>query len=702
MINVSQRFRDAVIADSRRMFIKAVVDISDPDVSFTDVVSTSKAPFSVDAELHDKDTDFGQRYATLEHNRWLLDGNTEIYEDDYGAESQQGFASGAVADQNGEFSVAQSVELKFTGVDVLQAASVFFSNKAEDGHPVDFSISIMQGTTAVYTKSFTNFAATSASVDGFTVYEPTGLKITVSKWSDSRRVRIAEIIIGVYEQWTGDDLAGFQTAQRADLSMTSLPYGTVDLAIDNSARRFEPRAKESLFKSIEDRQGIDFKIGVDVGGSVEWVPAGRFYQYNGWKESDNGLTLRWNLVDIIGLLVDREYQAPETLPTTLGGWVQSVVLQLGSNFSSAYTVDAEYADYPLVIEDSDAISGIKCGTLLQYVCQASGTFARADKNGLLSVSPSWGQGNELTLDNMISYPSMGANEDLAFITFNINGTPFVVGGTNISSPKTITINNPFITTQEQALTAAKLIVAQYGGNKLTVTDRGNPSSEVGDVDTVELDEYSAMSARRIEQSFDFSSGVMTNCKSIMTQASGSFENRVLITENTTFTTPNNAQIFVVLGGGAQSGANGQSGSFDSAGADGVDGKSGKIWFGWVPAAGAQYSVTIGTHGAVGAFGTPTTFGTYSSDNGSIFSPSYTDINNGDAFGLTGAINPRENTSDGGAGGKGGKQGRRHKVQYSYTDGEGRSQTGERWVVDVYPTSGENGKTGSDGFALIYW
>src|SRR5699024_12301198 len=49
--------------------------------------------------------------------------------------------------------------------------------------------------------------------------------------------------------------------------------------------------------------------------------------------------LEWSLVDIVGLIADREYIPPATLPATLGGWVASIVAQLGTNFAQRYRVD---------------------------------------------------------------------------------------------------------------------------------------------------------------------------------------------------------------------------------------------------------------------------------------------------------------------------------------------------------------------------
>ena len=67
------------------------------------------------------------------------------------------------------------------------------------------------------------------------------------------------------------------------------------------------------------------------------------------------------------------------------------------------------------------------------------------------------------------------------VTFRLadgEGTEFVVSGNSTSSEKTVTIITPFLHTAEQALAAARLILAQYGGNVYETAGRGDPAGEI--------------------------------------------------------------------------------------------------------------------------------------------------------------------------------------------------------------------------------
>ena len=59
-----------------------------------------------------------------------------------------------------------------------------------------------------------------------------------------------------------------------------------------------------------------------------------------------------------------------------------------------------------------------------------------------------------------------------------------------------------------------MILQFYGGNQVECTGRGDPSTELGDIDTIELGEGTTAIGRRIAQSFAYESGVLQNCQSL--------------------------------------------------------------------------------------------------------------------------------------------------------------------------------------------
>ena len=108
--------------------------------------------------------------------------------------------------------------------------------------------------------------------------------------------------------------------------------------------------------------------------------------------------MQWYLVDIIGLLADREFIPPSTLPTTLGGWLSALTGQLGVNFKDCWHADPNFTALPVTVRTAEDIRGKKCGDLVRWVCMATGTWPRADSaTGYLTAEPLWSEGNKLTL-----------------------------------------------------------------------------------------------------------------------------------------------------------------------------------------------------------------------------------------------------------------------------------------------------------------
>lgn len=718
MISSSAAYTAAISAEARRILLRAVVDIIDPDLVMGQAAEESAAGFSRPDQLTDRVFEESAEYATMEPGRWILGRGVPLVPADNVLSGQVGAVSERICDSSGIFDPPAWVEQRFSGVSILQAASVYFSTDENDGWPVDFTVEIFQGGVAYHTAAFTGNTARSVAIEGFTVYDPDCIRVTVTKWSlPGRRMRTMEILPGIYEIWDNNMVASLGITQQANFSLLALPYGTCILAMDNSSRRFEPRYKQGIFRSIEERQGIEIVLGVVLAdGSVEYKPVGVFYQSdNGWKTSSNDLAMEWYLVDIVGLLANRSFIPPETLPTDLQGWIAALVAQLGNNFADRYTVDPNYAALPVSCS-ADAISNAKCGDILRWVCMATGTWPRADaETGFLAVEPYWYQGCKYTLDNLTEYPVMRANNDLSAIIFTLaDGSSYVVSGNSSASP-TVTVNNPFISTADQALTAARLILSTYGGNQIELVGRGDPSSEIGDVDTVWLDETNATTARRMMQTFQFADGVLQGCQSTLLQADGSFmfEERAVITESGEWQSPagvNRLRLILVDGGAG--GTNGTDGSYTRAGKDGEPGAGGRVWAGTIDVNEQQvFGVQVGHGGEPGQPGGTTTFGVYSGANGTLYPLGYTDVANGDSFGRTGVKKPAAGSGDGGAAGKGGRKGNKHtELVKDYTCGgslppdnnAGVYIPTEVEVIDNRPGDGTPGVAGASGCVVVYW
>jgi len=618
MIEVSEAYRAAIDAQSRRVLVRAAVDLISPTLAFGAVSGSTQSVFSDPDQLHDRVNTLGEPFLTTERNRWILGYS---YETDQSVNSETGFETQNVFDEDAE-SEGFWVEETFSGVTLLQSFHVIFPNNDYDGFGVDFVAEVKYGDQVLQSFTITDNNQSDVYISGFDAYYPTSIKVTVTKWSlPNVRMRLVEIWPGSYEEWTDDMFAEFNIQRKGDLSAVSLPYTTCDLTVDNSTRRFDPLNKNGLFRSIEEKQGIE--VSVSVNGST-YVRIGKFYQASGgWKTGNSTITLQWNLVSIIGLLVDKiiDITRITTWPTTLSGWITLIMGQLGTVFQNEFVIDDELADQTLRNQRSIP-EGITCGDLLLWVCQAVRAWPRETNDGKLYIGRFSDQNNvadNLTFDNLNEYPSLQANEDIARIDITLaDGTIYSASGISSSSQNTISINNPFILNATDAQELASYILGFYGGNLIETTGRGNPAREVGDKVTVQVYKDSILTGRILEDSVEIQDHVLKNCKTrilnIIENVAVDYDEYVVITENQTFTVPDYAKLvdgvatlYIILVGGGAAGGHGSWYPYKDLigeandelvqGVSGTQGHGGRIYFGSINAnAGQTFQVNIGVRG----------------------------------------------------------------------------------------------------------
>lgn len=727
MIEHSAEYDKAVVADSRKQCVRAKFDLLDPDTIIEGVGANSESPYSLTDQIIDRGVgETHQKIATLEPDRWLLDGTWEIEPvsktDRLG---QVGWESGVLSGDDGYFAEPYPyVEQEISNIEVLQAITLEFSSHEYNGYPVDFDVDIYSNGEIIATKNYTSNTKKSIVVEGFTANYPDTLRITVKRWSQSgRRVRVIRFLAGLYESWDTTIIKNVDIYTESTFSGLSLPYSSCTLEVYNEDHRFDPYAPDSIFRSIEERQAIPIDLGLRLAdGSVEWLPGGTYYQQSGgWALKD--LTVQWTLIDMIGMLTNRRFVVPDTLPTTLDGWIGALVSSMGVNFADKHIVDADVASTPLTATKED-VDGRYCGEILRFACMATNTWPRQDMAaGKLRVSKIERlEGNSITLDNMPSYATMEANDDIADITFILdndaegNAQEVTFPGTNTESDTSLSVDNPFVHTVDDAKIAVKSCLLEYGGKYFSVKSRGNPSSETGDIMSVETQFGTTVSARMYKQQLKLEQGVMHNVPSYLVQSpnDGVYENSVVLTGSGTFTTPDGVtslKISLVQGGtGGRGGGGGVmvyetwSEPDDTVGGDG--GAGGKVFVTTIDVSANQtfsYSCgdggaggsggAIGQDGPYGSAGQETVFGQFSSANGKAFENGFMDIRTGAVYAAPGSKNS-PGYGSGGVGGKNGENG------YMYDVMEDNIVVGT--VTSKYPTTGKPGEAGKPGCVIVEW
>lgn len=744
MIDRSSAYDQAVTARRRRITVRATFDLRDPDAVVSGAASSAQSPYSQIGQVYDEITDQTDfKLGTLEQNRIQLDGSWALPPDDPDevVAEQLGWWGGVLSGADGTFSSPPYIELSFSGMSILQAFTLWFSQNSYDGVPESFRVDVYSAATLAFSRIVEGNADHQVLIEQFTVYDPTKIRITMLKWSRPYTYpRLTDLFFGLFEQWSGRDIYSVDVLTESTFTGLSLPYSTCDLEAYNKGHRFDPYAPNSLFLSIEERQAIPIDWGIYLpDGTIEWVPGGWYYQQSGgWEIKD--ITVKWSLVDIIGMLVDRNYSPPDTLPTTLGGWIASIVACLGVNLAGRYIVDDEVKDLALTAAVEDVTDKF-CGDVLRYACMATAAWAHQDfETGYLRISKrGYDTGANITGSNMPSWPKMQANEEIADITFKLDEGEVTFPGTNTASDKSLTVDNPFVHTADDARRVVSNVMSQYGGRKFTVRSRGNPVSETGDIDTVATAFGTTISARRYKHQLKLVDGVMRNLPSylIQTDTDKRYDHKVVLTGSGTWKAPTGVrELYVQLVGGGDGGDGGEGGDdLNSDGGSyspqaGKSGKGGKVYIATLSINSGQsfaYSCGKGGKGGAGGVagsegwagghtdpepgkpgttGTATTFGAYSSANGKSYPAGITDVETGKYYAADGidgkeqVDEPRPgtsgapNTGNAGSGGDSGANG----YYYVKRDPDGIPR---RYSI-ASPKNGASGGNGADGVIIIQY
>ena len=809
MITTSAAYKDAIDAPTRRIVPKAVIDLSDPDLVVSSITGDIDSTYSFPDQLTDRDAGYsGGVFATLELNRWLLDGSQMIFPSTPSDRAgEQGVIGDTLSDEDGD--IGGKITILMSGVDTLQIVTVNSTGVTVDGYPAQLTLNIYSNNLLIHTDTQSPTGAM-YRFEGFTAVQPTKLELTVDKWSlPSRRFRISEFLPGLVEIWTGDTIFSMEVTQRADFSNLTLPFATASIAIDNTNKRFDPSNKDGIFESVTAKQPVALFFGVDLGSSVEYVPVGVLYQQNeGWQIQNDRMVINWDLIDMVGLLAERKYEEKsepvwreahqpvwperfiEPVTRTFQQWVLAIIDQLDPMFAGHYVIDPSLTNPSLSCSWED-IQHITCGDLLRYICQATNSYPITDpETGYLLIKPiSTSSTRTTSLRTQNVLPGSKSNTEIAFLNYGLKPifqlyyedgewitipmwpgyyemTQYSIPGTEEISDKTVNIFNPFITKQMEAAMSAQVVLTQYGGDVLEVTCRGDPSRQVGDIETVEIRPDEFVSARIQEQTLSIQNGVMTNQPLKMLQANGGtlYTDVMVITESGTYQTPQGiTEITLVLIGGGDGGDGGNGGTSyyltgdKDQGDGGKGGLGGKVYSTPLTVnSGQSFSVVIGAGGAGGSAGTwsynPTagnrgggggdggdttaTFSTtFSSANGLRMAAGYADLLTYRIYAQTGqdgrkglrkaqdGANAFPNTGAGGGGGDGGSSGvvewvsRKdfldnlpHTLNPNQMEVIAR-QNGypaawgndyERGQIIQNPTNGGKGGNGGSGVCLIFW
>lgn len=456
-------------------FIEIAYKITDPDLHESASESNNGAAEYSDHERIIETTISDQKhYATLEHNTWALDGNTEFLT----ANSDTGYVSGGISDANGLFNPKPLITIGFDKVHVLPipGVTIYWGNDFDD-YATRFKLTAYNGNSVVLSKTF-NGTATQTECD-FVVTDYNRITIEILEWSlPYRRARVQRIFLGIRQTYTKSDLVSYEHEQSADLLSAALPKNAATFSLNNVDGKWNPDNPTGNVRYLAERQEIKIRYGLKLDGGVEWIEAGTFW-VSEWDTPSNGIEARFVARDAIEFM-------SEPYSGTLNGTLYEIVLAafeqselpVLDNGKPRYVISDNLKEYRADVPD-DKRSDHSCAEIVQLCANAACCVFYQDRLGVMRVEPlrENASGYRIARYNCYTHPEFTLSKQLKAV--NVNDGMSVAN--NSATGEIQTIQNALITNETAARRVAEWTRKTLMGRKtITGEYRADPSLDVLD------------------------------------------------------------------------------------------------------------------------------------------------------------------------------------------------------------------------------
>ena len=391
------------------------------------------------------------KYATLEHNQWVLDGTyiplpTVV-------PSAHGFVSSNLSNADGTFTAIPTITITFgeTHSGTLPGLTLTWSRAYEEWAE-SYRVTAYNGDTMVTQFTITDnrevISRTWNPIEGYNK-----IVIEILKWClPYRRARLMECLIGIKQIYTKNDLMGYEHEQSVELLSAELPKNAIVFKLDNSKNAWNPDNPSGAEKYLIEKQTLKVKYGFLIDGTVEWIRAGTFYMSE-WQTPANGMEATFTARDILEFCGE-VYSGPRS--GTLLSIVQAALEQ--SEIAGDTVVLDEATLASINTDFTEDTSEYTCAEILQMCANAARCCLWQCRDGILHMEP---VGVALS-DYVIGQLADGVNNSYRHPEFNltkelkaVNVNQGLGTAANNATGNVQTVDNPLIVSADVANAVAE-------------------------------------------------------------------------------------------------------------------------------------------------------------------------------------------------------------------------------------------------------
>ena len=239
------------------------------------------------------------KYATLEHNQFLLDESFDLFPDD-AASLSWGLWSLSMSDGSGAFAVPPVLDITFTEDHSSLGLSMRFCEPTGD-YPDSVTVKwYNRGGYLIIQGTFTPMSATwflEKKVEDFRRIEIT----FNSSNRPYRYLKLTEIKYGTTKIFSGTDIINASILEEIDPLSSEISINTFDFKLHSNDAEFSVLNPQGVFSLLQQGQKVET---AEIVGSIE-KKMGTFY-LNEWKNEDEN-TVTMKAIDLIGQIDKTEF-----------------------------------------------------------------------------------------------------------------------------------------------------------------------------------------------------------------------------------------------------------------------------------------------------------------------------------------------------------------------------------------------------------
>lgn len=332
--------------------------------------------------------------ATLELNRWELDGDFGIY-NSWPLVAYDKFASGVMSDENGDFSTAVVLTREFEEEHTLPGFFLTFDTR-ENCFP--------RQATVVFSRDGEEVAEiilspTSPKCGAEQLIENIDeIEITFGSTLPYHRARLEDVLYGMEYVFTNDDIESCKQIHDVDPLSRRLPSKQFSFTLIDYEHRYDPDNPQGQYQYIDINSPVYLQYGYTLeDGTVEWLEPDHYYLNAKPTAKDDLAT--FSATDIIGTLTNTFYKGyfhrnAISPYQYVDVDLDTLALEVLRDANLPFNTHARYINMPWTVDGSlnfmDTWAVLPIAThaeCLQMIAHAARCRLYSDRAGIIHIEP---------------------------------------------------------------------------------------------------------------------------------------------------------------------------------------------------------------------------------------------------------------------------------------------------------------------------